>query len=201
MIASIMSLLIVAQVGIMSPGPDAIMVIKSSIHRPMRAAIMTALGISCGVVIHLSLCVAGVSAIIVSYPKLFSLLQIVGAIYLFYLGVKSLTSKAVSAHCCDGLSKIDTKDAFWEGFLCNLTNPKVSLFFLGIFSQFIPQYSTIETRALYGAILAIHAAIYWTLLVVLIQSFRVDALLARWGQLIDRVFGGLLILVSLWIVI
>ena len=83
-------------------------------------------------------------------------------------------------------------EAFSQGLLCNLLNPKVMLFLVGLFSQFINSQSSLLERGLFAAVLLAQCGIYWSLLVLLLQHAFVRGLFFRYGRYIDVLFGAAL---------
>ncbi len=118
------------------PGPDIIYVLLQSISNGKKYGIATALGLVSGIIIHTTLVAFGVSAIIKQSENLFFVLKLLGALYLFYL--------AYSAYKNDNNILIDKKlerqglsKLFKQGFIMNVLNPKVSIFFLAFFPSFL----------------------------------------------------------------
>lgn len=198
-----LSILIVAQLGIMSPGPDTLLMIRNSIRYPLFQAIGTSLGISFGVVFHLTLCTIGLAALIASSPSLLHFLTYIGAAYLMMIGYKLVCKGGSNKETGEIVQKhvVSWSRAFREGLLCNLTNPKVSLFFLGVFTQLIPAEDSIAHRLGYASLLGIHSMLYWVILAILIQKLRLDVVLLRWGGLFDKIFGAVLVGISLRLIL
>ena len=87
---------------VMSPGPDFIIIVRQSISSGRRSALMTSLGIGAGILMHITLCIFGLGMIIKESGLLFKVIQIIGSLYLAYLGVISIKSKDYSGnfkHC------------------------------------------------------------------------------------------------------
>ncbi|EEP95343.1 LysE type translocator [Yersinia aldovae ATCC 35236] len=128
-----------ATLGMLSPGPDFFLVIKNAARYRRPAAMMTALGVILGVATHMSYCVAGLAVVITTTPWLFNFLKYAGACYLIWIGIQALLSRGESKLSIDNttLSPITLKAAFWQGYLCNLLNPKATLFFLAVFTQIL----------------------------------------------------------------
>lgn len=156
---------------------------------------MTALGIICGVATHMSYCVAGLAVVITTTPWLFNFLQYAGAAYLMWVGIQALLSKGESKISLSDRSQqtIKMKNAFLQGYLCNLLNPKATLFFLAIFTQILQINSGIGEKLWYASIILALAVVWWPLLVILIQSAPVRRSLAKAQKWMDKVLGGLLI--------
>ena len=130
----------------LSPGPDMIYTAARSLSQGVRAGIFSALGIFAGCLFHITAAVFGLSAIIENSVLLFSIIKYAGAIYLVYLGVRSLTNKKARPHG-DNAPILSTRKIFLQGMLTNMLNPKVAIFFLSFLPQFIdPQSSHLREQ-------------------------------------------------------
>ncbi len=185
----------IAALGMISPGPDFFLVIKNAARYPRPAALMTSLGVVCGVITHMSYCVAGLAVVITKTPWLFDLLKYVGAAYLIWVGIQALFSRTNSKMNLDNLDQQQIKlgKAFVQGYLCNLLNPKATLFFLAMFTQVLQINSSLGDKLWYASIIVGLSVIWWPLLVVLIQSGPVRRGLAKAQKIIDKLLGGVLI--------
>lgn len=185
----------IATLGMLSPGPDFFLVIKNAARYQRSAAMMTALGVILGVATHMSYCVAGLAVVITTTPWLFNFLQYAGAGYLIWVGLQALLARGDSKMNINDLPQQQTslKRAFLQGYLCNLLNPKATLFFLAVFTQVLQIDSTVMEKLWYAAIIWVLALIWWPLLVVLIQSEPVRRGLAKFQRIVDKLLGGVLI--------
>ncbi|AWH87301.1 LysE family translocator [Limnobaculum parvum] len=185
----------IATLGMLSPGPDFFLVIKNAARYRRSVAMMTALGVILGVATHMSYCVAGLAVVITATPWLFNLLKYAGALYLIWIGIQALLSRGGSKMDVTNLShqKTSYKNAFIQGYLCNLLNPKATLFFLSVFTQVLSINSSTGEKLWYAFIIWILAAIWWPLLIVLIQSAPVRRGLAKVQSMVDKVLGVVLI--------
>ncbi|MBK5142266.1 LysE family translocator [Budviciaceae bacterium BWR-B9] len=185
----------IATLGMLSPGPDFFLVIKNAARYRRSVAMVTALGVILGVATHMSYCVAGLAVVITATPWLFNLLKYAGALYLIWIGIQALLSRGGSKMDITNLSHQHTsyKNAFIQGYLCNLLNPKATLFFLSVFTQVLSLDSSTGEKLWYAFIIWILAAIWWPLLVVLIQSAPVRRGLAKVQSMVDKVLGVVLI--------
>lgn len=122
----------------MTPGTDTIFVINKSISKGKRAAIYTTFGIITGLMVHTTLSAFGLSAIIAQSVVAYSIIKYLGALYLVYLGIKSLMAKNSQLEFSE---QEEDRESRWESFrggvITNILNPKVALFFLSFFPQFI----------------------------------------------------------------
>jgi threonine/homoserine/homoserine lactone efflux protein len=121
-----------------TPGNDMLYVASRSVGQGVRAGIVSAFGIMAGCLIHTLAAVAGLSAIIASSATAFEIIKYTGAIYLIYLGARSLLSKGKSSfHSIEKRNPVPEFRLFIQGMLTNVLNPKVALFFLAFLPQFI----------------------------------------------------------------
>src|SRR5690606_2851027 len=120
-----------------SPGPDILYVLVQSLSNGVRAGILTTLGLVSGIVIHTSLVAFGVSAILKESETIFLIIRIIGALYLFYLAYKVWVSDSrISVNTNPGINKGEFS-LFRRGFIMNVLNPKVTIFFLAFFPGFL----------------------------------------------------------------
>ncbi len=121
-----------------SPGPDNIFVLIQSITNGVKYGIATVLGLISGCIVHTSLVAFGASAIIKSNENLYTALKVFGAAYLFFLAYKVFKSEAIiSVETETKEPKKSLGQLFRQGFIMNILNPKVSIFFLALFPGFL----------------------------------------------------------------
>lgn len=185
----------IAALGMLSPGPDFFLVIKNAARYPRSAAMMTAAGVIAGVVTHMTYCVAGIAVLITTTPWLFGALKYVGAAYLVWLGINALLARGTTSLALDGVAQESTslKKAFIQGYLCNLLNPKATLFFLAMFTQVLNINSGMMEKLWYAGIIVALTLVWWPLLVLLIQSAPVRRGLTKAQKIIDKLLGGMLL--------
>ncbi|HEY0211874.1 LysE family translocator [Acerihabitans sp.] len=185
----------IATLGMLSPGPDFFLVIRNAARYRRRAAMMTSLGVICGVATHMSYCVAGLAVVITTTPWLFNLLKYAGAAYLIWIGIQALVARGAGAISLNEAppQPVRLKSVFIQGYLNNLLNPKATLFFLAIFTQVLRVESGVAEKLWYAGIILLLALVWWPLLVVLIQSRPVRRTLTRAQKMVDKLLGGVLI--------
>ena len=123
---------------IILPGPDTAIVTKNTLVVSRRAGFETMFGTLTALMIHTTFAIVGLSAIIVQSAKLFTIIKFVGAIYLIYLGVKTFIAMTKRKAPTDIQTSTPSKStSYFQGFLTNILNPKVAVFFLTFLPQFV----------------------------------------------------------------
>ncbi|MCH4896140.1 MAG: LysE family translocator [Marinifilaceae bacterium] len=117
------------------PGPDNILVLTESITNGKKNGIALSAGLSLGVMVHTIAAATGVSLIIQTSAIAFSIIKYFGALYLFYIAFITIKEKKTSSNIIS--NKISPIKLIKKGFLMNVLNPKVSLFFIALLPQFI----------------------------------------------------------------
>ncbi len=120
------------------PGPDMAYMLARCVAQGRRAGLLAAAGFNLGGYVHLLAAVVGLSAILATSSVAFTAVKWLGAGYLIYLGITALRVKhgplVISA---GGLSNRDDRTILWQAFLSDVLNPKVALFFVALFPQFV----------------------------------------------------------------
>ena len=126
----------------LTPGPDVLYIVTQSLRAGAKAGIVAGLGITAGCFVHVFAAAVGVSALLATSATAFTILKYVGAAYLVWIGAKILLAKAPAvetdlAALAANEKPRALKSVFAGGFLTNVLNPKVALFFLAFVPQFI----------------------------------------------------------------
>ena len=132
-----------------TPGPDTLYIIGRGSTQGWRAGAVAALGIGAGTLVHISAAALGLSAILAASASAFTAVKFIGAAYLLYVGV-SLIRSAGASHSSPGSAVVRTasiRSIFVQGFLTNVLNPKVALFFLAFLPQFVASDSSSKPLA------------------------------------------------------
>jgi threonine/homoserine/homoserine lactone efflux protein len=147
-----------------SPGPDNIFVISQGITRGRKAAIVTALGMCSGISIHSAAAALGISALFYSSAVAFNMVKFAGVFYLLYLAIKTVGSR--STFTPGPKAGLPASALFRRGFIMNVLNPKVALFFLAFLPQFVtPSSGHLPLQMLLlGALFMIQAVMIFSLI-------------------------------------
>jgi threonine/homoserine/homoserine lactone efflux protein len=138
---------------IVTPGQDMVLVLSRGIGQCAVAGIVTAAGVSTGLLLHTVLATLGLGAILLASETLFVVLKIVGAAYLVWIGVRMLLSGGARLDVA-AAARMPLARMFRQGMLSNLSNPKIVLFYFA----FLPQFMTASAAAPKEAILAMGVA-------------------------------------------
>jgi len=151
------------------PGPDNIYVLTESAASGARSGVTISAGLAAGLILHTALAASGLSLVFSNYPAAYKIIKYTGAAYLIYLAMQSYIHRKDSVNHKVSQNKRSIKKLFGKGFILNITNPKVSLFFIAFFPQFINSNSQnmILQMFLLGAIfMVISFVIFSTLALV-----------------------------------
>lgn len=126
----------------LTPGPDVLYIVTNALKSGVRAGMVAALGIVSGCFVHVFAAALGVGALLAASVTAFTVLKWVGAAYLMWMGIRLLLTKGggsviVSAGVSAEAVAVDPWRVYRQGFLTNVLNPKVALFFLAFVPQFI----------------------------------------------------------------
>lgn len=187
----------------LSPGPDIIYVLVRSMAYGYKQGIVTSLGLVCGILIHTALVAFGVSAVIKTSENILLVIKILGAAYLLFLAWQVYKSDHRIAFSSEGIDRKETGALFRQGFIMNVLNPKVAIFFLAFFPGFLwdsEKNTEIQFFTL-GFLFMIQALVIFSLVAILahrisqyIKSHPSSGFLLKWMQIIVFVVISILIL-------
>lgn len=182
--------------GAMSPGPDFVLISHNSLVYSKKTAIYTALGLSLGIFVHVFYSLVGIGVIISQSIVLFTIIKYIGAGYLLYLGIKALTTKNALVHEIKKEAQrkdIPTSQAIKMGFLTNATNPKVTLFFLSLFTLVINPETPMFIKAIMGLEMVIATFLWFAFVATLFSHPIVKSRIQHMQHHVERITGVALI--------
>ncbi|MGE8205082.1 LysE family translocator [Heyndrickxia sp. NPDC080065] len=181
---------------IILPGPDTAITTRNTLSLGRLGGIQTLLGTCCALCIHTLAVILGLSAIIVKSALLFSIIKYIGAIYLIYLGVKTLLSlrKDIDSETDKDLPTKGHHSCFRQGFLTNLLNPKVAVFFLTFLPQFLnPHANSMSQFLTMGITYTILTALWFVFYILLINRISVFMKKPKTQKFIQGITGAVLV--------
>ena len=193
--------------GAMSPGPSVALVLRSAITHGRSSALAVALAHGVGISVYALAVVLGLAALIQNSVFFMNALQIGGALFLLYLGCRMLFGgiralKEATREGGDGTDQVTSKDnnsvlGLWQhalnGFLIVFFNPKVVIFFVAIFSQFLSTEQLISTQVFAALMAGLIDAAWYALVGILASNQRFAATLFQASPVIDSAFGTLFV--------
>ena len=198
-----LSLVAVCVLGALSPGPSLAVVLRHSISNSTQHGMICAVSHGFGVGVYALLSVLGLSSLVIGSPILYQALVYGGALYLFYMGFKALTAKGSPFEFEQGKNQLIVSrwQAARDGFAIAFLNPKLLVFFVALFSQFIDA----DSRSfLHGAIMVSTVLVIDTLWYVIVAGMvhktRERFALADKSALIDKIAGVVFIGLSIRVI-
>lgn len=150
MLESISVLFIVTSlVLIITPGQDMMLVMSRSITQGWKAGVVTAAGVSTGLLGHSLLAALGLGAVLMASEMIFVAIKYVGAAYLVYLGICALRHRGGDLDVRQ-LAAVPLRKLFLQGAVSNISNPKITIFYFAYLPQFIPPGNPHPTLTLFG---------------------------------------------------
>ena len=186
----------VCAMGAISPGPSLAVVIRNTISGGRFQGVMTGIGHGIGIGIYAFMAIMGLSSLLLNNENIFKTFQLAGAIILMWIAYKMIINKPSEVSS----EKITREKGFFEGFMIAFLNPKILVFLVAVFSQFINSNINILDRAIIATMASVIDMAWYVLVALLltgtplIDNFRSNAVL------IDRSIGAILILISLFLI-
>lgn len=186
-----------------SPGADFAVVLKNTLRSGQRVGTYTALGIGLGIFVHVGYTLLGVAIVFSQSPILFDLVKYLGAGYLLWLAFQSFRSRPKAASTESEIEHIQLSKfkALKQGFLVNVLNPKVTVFFIALFTSIVSQKTPIWIQSFYGVWLAVYTFLWFSLVAWWFSRTTILAWYQRHGYIIDWLMGGVLIVIAVRLLI
>ncbi len=199
-----LSLLAICTLGAMSPGPSIAIIIQITARQGRSAGIIASVAHGIGVACYAFLAVLGLAVVLEQSPIVFQSLQLLGAAFLAYLGLKSLgvtlPKRTLAANTGDehqtGKAP-SSSNSFMIGFLTAALNPKVAIFFIALFSQFVRPEAGVAEKTIMAATAAIVDALWYSLAAIVVSRKNIAERFSRYGPGMEKIFGVLLIAVAI----
>ena len=186
----------------MSPGPDFFLIVRQSLCQGRKISIFTSIGIGSGIIVHVFFCIFGLGVIISKSDIIFNLIIISGALYIIYMGIKSLlVSIPLISEDYDINKEYSSYTAFGKGFLTNILNPKATLFFLSIYTIIINDNSPTYIQLAYGLWMAVATAGWFCFLSIVLTNDRIVKRVELFGFKIQKIMGIVLLIIGFKILI
>lgn len=222
---SLLTLGIIHILAVAMPGPDFAMVIRNSLRYNRRIAIYSILGLCSGILFHLTYCLFGFALVIKNSIILLNIIKGLGSLYLLYLGIDGLVAfskiikqknhvsknsipenkniKKLSENDIAQLQNISALAAWRMGLITNLTNPKVIIYFISLYSQFMQTNISMIKQGIYVLEIIILTFCWFTLVATIMTRDTIKKGFLKMEPVIELLLGlifsgfGLFMLVEL----
>lgn len=192
-----LSLVFICILGAISPGPSLALVMKNTLNGGQTQGYATAISHGLGVAIYAALIATGIGIIIVNSPTLYSFIQYSGAAFLLYLGIKTISSKKVSIEQSTQTAPNTMVVNGWrDGFLIAFLNPKLAIFFLALFSQYVEVGASWHQKLIMTATVGGIDTLWYCLVAFGLSRGPVMQKLKANQHIVNRVTGGFLIMLA-----
>lgn len=200
-IYTVITFFLIISLMVMSPGPNGALILKTVPLHGRKHGYVNVAGIFTAFYLHGTFSVFGLSAILVSSAKLFLAVKIIGALYLAYLGIKAIisafTPPKAPSQAVDGVIGshiVKLRSSFLEGLLTNLLNPKVSIFYLAAFPQFINiQENVVLSSYILVSVHALFALLWFSFMVIFVGKSSVLFKTHRSHAILQSAIGSVLL--------
>ena len=201
-LAAWFSLVLVCMMGAMSPGPSLAVVLKHTMSGGMKNGMLAALSHGVGVGLYAAASLLGLGTLMAQFPTVYQVLVYLGAGYLAYLGLKILLAKPNNDELQVQKSEVSATKALQDGFAIAFLNPKLAIFFLALFSQFIdPQNLTLSI----GIIMCLTVFVIdtgWYLLVAVLTEVSKNRFgFTKQNPWLDKILGVVFIALAIKVVL
>ena len=183
-----------------SPGPDFALVTRQSLLYGRRAGILTSLGISLGLSIHIFYSTAGLAAVVAHSTRGMALIKLAGGTYLVYLGITGLRARprrGIETRTASAPESASPYRQIASGFLCNALNPKAPIYFLSLFTVVLSADMPLLTLVVYGGWIMLLQMFWFTSMALFFTNAAIRSRVFIIGHWIDRAFGAAMLLLGL----
>ena len=197
-IESLLGMSFVCAMGAVSPGPSLVVVLRNTITGGRIQGIMTGLGHGLGFGIYALIAVMGLSSVLLANVQLFNLLQVIGALVLIWLAFKLI------AHKQSDLSlKYEESGyrGFFEGFMIAFLNPKILVFLVAVFSQFLNTDINNSDRFFMAIIAGAIDTMWYVFVAAVLAGTTIVDKLRESAAIIDRLIGMVLFMISILLIV
>ncbi len=191
-VGSYLALMGIWLAGVVSPGPDAVVVLRQSVLGSRRLGIAAALGIATGIAVWATVAMLGVA---IGPPKVLAVVQLLGAVLLLSLAVATLRARPLT-DTDTGAPPRSPSASFALGVATNITNPKAVVFFLAVFATLIPQHASGGDKLTVAVLLIASEAAWFGALAWFASTRVVDHWLRSHARAFARTTAAVLVILA-----
>ena len=189
----------------LSPGPDVLLIAKSSASTSRANTLKIILGISLGIVAWVVLTLLGFTVLIQQFPWIQQVLMLVGGLFLARMGWAMLNGGLKNLQQATRLDDnapsgtTDAKNYVLQGLFTNLSNPKTLIYFSSVFSLALSSSASTHLKTQLAIIIPIQTFLVFTLLMLILSMPKIKTAYQRSGSYIDVISGGLFLIFAIWL--
>ncbi|WP_434279217.1 LysE family translocator [Acinetobacter sp. CE-15] len=188
------AVILITLLAVVSPGADFAIVTKNSYLYGRKIGVLTSLGISLGVLIHVTYTLVAITFVMTYTPQILNFIKYIGAIYLMYIGYKTFMQNPILD--TGATSVISPLQAIRYGFFTNALNPKTTLFVISTYTQIVSAITPKTILLGYGLFMSLAHLIWFSLVSLLFSSIILRQKMLNKQVKINRVIGSLLFLLG-----
>lgn len=187
----------------LSPGPDVLLIAKSSASTTRGNTLKIIAGISLGIVVWVVLTLAGFTVLMQQWPWIQQALMLLGGFFLAKMGYAMLKGglKSLNQHASleEGRAEPQPKNYFLLGLLTNLSNPKTLIYFSSVFSLALSSSANHSIKTQLAILIPLQTFLTFVLFMLILSLPKIKALYQRSGSYIDMISGALFLVFALWL--
>jgi len=191
---------VVSTIGMVSPGPNFVITVKNSLLHSRLAGMWTAVGVAAGNLVHVVFSLLGIALIVSQSILLFNTLKWFGVAYLAYIGLKALLARREDMEeVMQGrhdAREMGSSRALWVSFWVSLLNPKVTLFYLVLFTQVVEPGTPLLFRLVYGLTAVVLSFVWYALVALAVSHAAVRDRFRAVAQRVERTTGAILLVLG-----
>jgi len=190
----ILAIALVHLAAVVSPGANFLIVTRNSLTYTRQAGLFTARGVALGTLTYVTIGLLGFATVIAGSPVIFNLIKLVGTIYFFYIGAKTLLAlrnpPRLENRSADGSqAELSRRAAFLSGAGTSLSNPTAALYFLSLFTTFVQVSTPLGEKILTGLILVTISLTWYSIVAATFSIPRVRAFYLRFEKWLNGFIG------------
>ena len=188
----ILAVAVITVLAVIAPGADFAMVVRNSYLHGRRTGVLAALGVAAGVLVHVTYTMLGVGLLIASSTFLFTVIKLIGAAYLVYVGVRTFRTRGEVTVDLENKTDLTPFAALRTGFLTNVLNPKTTLFVVSTFAQVVSPGTPPLQQVGYGLFMSLAHLLWFGVVAVFFSHDRMRTLMLRGQKVLNKVIGSVL---------
>ncbi|MDO5651765.1 MAG: LysE family transporter [Moraxella sp.] len=179
---------------VISPGADFAIITKNSYLYGRTTGILTAIGIACGVLVHVAYTLVALAIVMAYIPNFLGIVKYVGAAYLMYIGYATFVqSPIIDTHATAVISK---RRAFVYGLLTNALNPKTTLFVISTYTQIVSTTTPTYILVGYGVFMSLAHLLWFVLMAFFFSHQHLRSKMLNQQVMINKVIGSILVMLG-----